>query len=270
MMFALFNRRWWWTTLIVIAAVSVLIRLGIWQLDRLAQRRAFNAHVIAWQSAELLTLDGQSLRADLPQMEYRAVAVTGKYDYSQQVLLRNQVWGNRPGVDLLTPLVISGTEQAVLVDRGWIPAESSTPDKRGQYDRPGFVTVRGAIRRPQARPDFGGVPDPPLAPGQTRMDAWNIVNLERISQQTSIPLLSVYIQESPDPARIAPPYPSQVELDLTEGPHFSYALQWFAFAAILAVGYPVFIRRRSQLPDKGTLRSAKSAVNDYGATPSHD
>jgi hypothetical protein len=34
--------RWILTTLLVIAALAVLVRLGIWQLDRLQERRIFN------------------------------------------------------------------------------------------------------------------------------------------------------------------------------------------------------------------------------------
>jgi surfeit locus 1 family protein len=179
-------------------------------------------------------------------MEYRAAIVVGKYDFSQQVVLRNQVWTNQPGVHLLTPQVISGTNRAVLVDRGWILQEDATPDKRGKYNEPGAVTVRGVLRRPQAKPDFGGVPDPPLAPGQTRLDAWNIVNVERISRQVNVPMLAAYIQQSPGMTQNTPPYTSEPQIDLTEGSHFSYALQWFTFAAILAIGYPVYVKRHAQ------------------------
>ena len=248
-MLILVSRRWFLTTLLALAAVGVLIRLGIWQLDRLAQRREFNARVIAQQKADPFTLDSQSVGADQLSMEYRAVVVTGKYDPAQQVVLRNQVWQNQPGVHLLTPLVISGTNRAVLVDRGWIPSEETAPDKRSKYDEPGIITVRGVLRRAQAKPDFGGVPDPLLAAGQTRLDAWNIVNLERISQQVSVPLLPAYIQQSPGSTQTAPPYRTEPQLDLTEGPHFSYALQWFAFAAILAIGYPVYVKRHAEQPN---------------------
>lgn len=112
----LFGRRWILTTLLVVVVIGVLIRLGTWQLDRLGQRRAFNARVVAQQKAEPLMLDAQSLDADLLSMEYRAVIVTGEWDFTQQVVLRNQVWANRLGVHLLTPLVISGTDKAVLVN----------------------------------------------------------------------------------------------------------------------------------------------------------
>jgi surfeit locus 1 family protein len=254
--FTLFNRRWWWTTLLVIAAVGVMARLGIWQLDRLAQRRAFNARVKEQIAQPPLDLSSETLDADLPYMEYRAVTVVGTYDQADEVALRNQVWQDRPGVHLLTPLVISGINEAVLVDRGWIPAEDAAPEKRAKYAEPGIVMVRGAIRQARAKPDFGPA-DRPLAPGEKRLDVWSNINVERIGQQVSYPLLPIYIQQAPDPAWTSLPYRSQPKLDLTEGPHFGYALQWFTFAAILAVGYPFYVRRRSELPNikKTNLRS---------------
>jgi surfeit locus 1 family protein len=251
MMFTLFNRRWWWATLLVIAAAAVMVRLGIWQLDRLAQRRAFNAQVREQLAQPSLDLNGEALDADLPYMEYRTVTVMGIYDQAEEVALRNQVWRDHPGVHLLTPLVISGTNEAVLVDRGWIPAEDAAPEKRAKYAEPGIVLVRGAIRQTRAKPDYGS-PDPPLAPGEQRLDVWSNVNVERIAQQVSRPLLPIYIQQAPDLAWTSLPYRSEPELDLTEGPHLSYALQWFAFTAILVVGYPYYVRRHLSKVKRGT------------------
>ncbi len=241
-----FSWRWLLTTLLVITAVGVLIRLGIWQLDRLAQRRAFNARVEAQLTAPELNLN-QALPLDgLYDMEYRTVEVTGQYDFSQEVLLRNQAWQNQPGFHVLTPLMIEGRSESVLVDRGWIPYDQA--QKLQAFQEPGLVTVTGMLRRPQSKPDFGGVPDATLAPGQTRLDAWNIVNLERIQQQVDMPLLPVYLQQAPDPAWTSLPYRSLPELELTEGPHQGYALQWFTFAAILALGYPYFVWRQLHGP----------------------
>ncbi len=247
----LFSRQWWWTTFLVIAALGVMARLGVWQLDRLAQRRAFNARVSTQLARPALALTGDALNADpslrsgqaLVDMEYRSVAVSGTYDVSQQVALRNQAWDDgqptaRPGAHLLTPLVIAGTGRAVLVDRGWIPLEDSAPEKWAKFDEPGVVEVKGVIRRSQSRADFGPVTDPA---GYLR--EWNLVNLPRIGEQVTRPLLPVYIQQAPDPARTALPYRAQPELDLSEGPHFGYAMQWFLFAAVLGIGYPFYVRQ---------------------------
>ncbi len=240
---AMFSRRWLLTTLLVLLGGALCIRLGIWQLDRLEQRRAFNAHVQAMWQAEPLILTGQTSE-DLTAMEYRAVIVSGRYDFENQVALRNRYYQNQRGYHLLTPLILDDGS-AVLVERGWIPTDdNSAPTDWRKYDQPGQVTVEGQIRLGQSQPDLGGVPDPTLAPGQTRLDFWNIVNLERIRQQMPYPLLDVFVQPEADPTDETPPIPHQPEIELTEGPHLGYAGQWFTFAAILVLGYPFFLRKQ--------------------------
>jgi surfeit locus 1 family protein len=242
----MFSRRWLLITLLVIVGVAVLARLGKWQLDRLAQRRALNASVQAQIAAPVLDLSGSALQDNLANMEYRKVTVVGEYDFSQQVALSNQVEGSEWGVHLITPLRIQGTNTAVLVDRGWVPVQGSESGDWSKYDEPGTVTVRGVIRDSQIKSDLGLRSDPTLAPGQTGLKAWNFVNVSRISQQVSMPLLPVYIQEAPDPSWAGQPVRTQPQLDLSEGPHLGYAIQWFAFAILLAGGYPFFILRQER------------------------
>lgn len=238
----MFSRSWVLTTLLVLAGSAVCVRLGIWQLDRLEQRRVFNHQVETMRLAEPLNLN-RDLPADLVGMEWRAVTVSGEYDFEQQVALRNQYNGDQYGYHLVTPLLFDG--YAVLVDRGWIPAEgNATPDDWRKFDESGPVTVTGQVRIGQAQPIFGGVPDPDLAEGQSRMDIWNNFNVERIGQQTPYLLLPVYIQPPTELSDSAPPVAFQPEVELTEGSHFGYALQWFAFATILFFGYPFFLKKQ--------------------------
>ena len=242
----MFSRQWILTTLLVVAGAAICARLGIWQLDRLAARQAFNAHYQAVSAFPALKLTAAP-SDNLTGMEYRAVVVTGTYDFERQVALRNQVHNNQPGYHLLTPLILSdGT--GILVERGWIPTQGNQePLAWRAYDQPGVVTVSGILRLGQTESEMGGVPDPPLAPGQTGLEFWNLVNVERISQQTSYKLISVFVQPDPDPSLTQPPYPYQPEIVIEEGPHFGYALQWFAFAALLFFGYPLFYLRQSRL-----------------------
>jgi len=239
----MFTRSWILTTLLVLVGGAVCVRLGIWQLDRLDQRRAFNAHVEAMWSAEPLNLTGQPTD-DLTTMEYRAVKVSGTYDFKNQIVLRNRYFQEQYGYNLLTPLLLDDGS-AVMIDRGWIPADgNASPADWRKYDQPGQVTLQGQIRLGQTKPDLGGVPDPTLTPEQTRLDFWNIVNLERIQAQVPYPLLNVYIQPDVDPNDVEPPIPYQPEIELTEGPHLGYAGQWFTFAAILVLGYPFYLRKK--------------------------
>jgi surfeit locus 1 family protein len=242
-----FSWKWILTTLLVLAAAAVMVRLGIWQLDRLAQRRVFNARVTAKINMPALDFNQElksnpGITSELYDMEYRDIRITGEYDFSQQILLRNQVWDTDTGYRILTPLKITGSDLSILVDRGWIPYDQS--NNLQQYDEVGEVTVAGKIRRGQPRPDFGGIPDPTFTPGGARLSAINLINLDRIQQQTVEKLVPVYVQEAPDPAWTRLPYRSLADVDLSEGPHLGYAIQWFIFATILLVGYPFFVRRQ--------------------------
>ncbi len=236
--------RWILITLLVLAGVAGMIRLGFWQLDRLAERRASNALVTAQINAPPLNLNVDLPLDQLANMEYRSVVVTGTYDFSQEVVLRSQVYNGNLGYDVITPLKIQGSPEAVMVNRGWIPYDDAQPDQRTKYFEPGTVTVKGLLRRQQSQSAILGDPDPTLGPGQTRLDGWNAINLDRLQKQINVPILPVYIQQAPDPAWTSLPYRKITLPDLSEGPHMGYAIQWFLFSAILGVGYPVMIRRR--------------------------
>lgn len=245
----MFSRSWIVATFLVILGALVCTRLGIWQLDRLAERRVFNAHVIAMRATSPLDLPAQ---ADLTQMEWRTVRLNGMYDFENQIAIRNQFNGNQYGYHLITPLHLSDTSTAlsasgttVLVDRGWIPADgNSTPADWRKYDQPGQVALSGVVRLSETNPPLGGESDPTLTPGRTQLDFWVFVNMERIAKQIPYPILPVYIQLDPDPNRTAPPIPYQPELDLSEGPHQGYAIQWFTFAALLLGGYPFYLKKQ--------------------------
>lgn len=239
----LLTRKWIIATILVILAALVCVRLGIWQLDRLAQRRATNAHYVLMKSLDPLKLP---VSEDLESMEYRSIMASGTYDFSEQVVIRNQYFDDQYGYHLLTPLVLSDG-LAVMVDRGWIPADGNDkPSNWEVYDKNGLVDVKGIIRLSREKADFGGKSDPQLGPGQTRLDIWNFPNLVRIQKQTKYQLLPIYIQLDPVQLDSTPPIPSQPEVDLTEGPHLGYAIQWFSFAVILLIGYPFYVRKQSE------------------------
>lgn len=244
---AMFSRKWILTTLLVLLGAALCVRLGIWQLDRLDQRRAFNTQVTSMRALPSLDLNADH-SSDLTTLEYRAVTVSGRYDFPNQVALLNYYHESVYGYHLLTPLLLEDG-RAVFVDRGWIPAEGNgTPDGWTRYDEQGVFEVQGILRLGVTGAPFGGRDDPELAPGQTRLDFWNFVNLERLTVQIPYPILPVYIQPDPDPTDSAAPIPSQPEIELTEGPHFGYALQWFSFAAILSLGYPFYLRKQEAAP----------------------
>jgi surfeit locus 1 family protein len=238
----LFTGRRLWMTLLVVIGALILCRLGIWQLDRLAQRRALNSSLNTRMAQPALTLAGAAIDPDA--LEYRRFAVRGVYDPAQEIVLRNRELDGTPGVHILTPLRLSGSNTAVLVDRGWIPRDQADSAARSAFAAPpGELLVSGIARRSQE--NQGGPQDPPLGPLRLRLDAWFRVNIASIQQQAGYPLLPIFIEQQPAPGD--PALPRRVAIaDLGEGPHMGYAVQWFAFAIILVVGYIAFISTQTR------------------------
>jgi surfeit locus 1 family protein len=257
MLHLLFSRRWWWTTLIVLVGIGVAIRLGFWQLDRNAQRQASITHIQAMQALPMLDLNLRPLPSDLTSMEFRQVSVSGVYDFDHQVALRNQVRsrmsGTDPGIALVTPLIMAD-ELAVLVERGWIPLEYTTPSSWRKFDEPGIVTLTGIIRLSLEKAELGNaLLDPTLFPGETRLDFWNFINMGRLQEQSPYPLLNVYIQQAPGTDLESLPYRLMEQPDLEPGDHIGFALQWFFYAGLLFFGYPVWLKKQKtkSLPVSG-------------------
>ena len=233
---ALVSRQWWWTTLIVIAAIGVLIWLGFWQLDRLDQRRANNARIAERWRQELFDVNREQLPENLEDLGYRRVQVSGEFDVENQIILSNQMRGNVPGVQLITPLRLDDG-RAVLVARGWIPVSEAEPEKVRQYDERADGAVIGLIQQSQSYPNG----DPVVIPESPQRE-WFYLGLDAVQAQMPYELLPVFILQLPEEGRDVNALPYRTEPDrLTEGSHLSYAIQWFMFAVILGFGYIQYV-----------------------------
>lgn len=231
---------WLLKHLFALAIFATLIGLGFWQLARLEQRRAANAVALAVLDQNPTTLTGAE--PDPGALAGRKVRVSGTFLNDQSVVLRSQrSEGGVDGVHLLTPLRISGSDAAVIVDRGWLPTSQRDPAAFAAYAIEREITLEGVARTPQTRPDSPLAPrDLPL-PGESRIAAWVRVDVAGLQRQVDAPLLPLYVEQLPDGKTTLPRPPDPRTPD--EGPHFGYAMQWFAFAAILAVVYAALMRQ---------------------------
>lgn len=235
------TRRWIITHILFIIVLIVLVNLGFWQLRRLEQRRTLNAAIEAGLNVPATELTGQAI--DPAALHLHRVTVTGTFDNKENIAILNRPFEGRAGMHLVTPLLIEGTDQAVLVDRGWIPLDETDPEQRRQYDQPGVITIEGVAYQSQPQSDRWLAPQDPIpGPVDLRRDQWFRVDIERIEQQLSYPLLPIFVTQSAsknDDAGTPPLREGPIELD--EGNHLSYALQWFSFAAIAVIVYGVLL-----------------------------
>ena len=202
------------------------VRLGIWQLDRLHQRRAHNALVAAARARpELEIRDGPPLSID--SLRDRRLRARGAYDYARERLWHGRSYEGIPGVDFVTPLRLSD-RTAVLVDRGWAPSPDGYHVDQQAYREGDSADVHGlGLAAPRGRGDV----DP-------------------AALQDSVPyrVMPVVIQQLPPSAALYRPLPPGLTRwpwpSLSNGPHLSYVIQWFSFALIIVVGSLVLLRQR--------------------------
>lgn len=283
---------------------ALFIGLGLWQLERLEQRRDRNAERRARLEQPRLRIDaagvgrrlgagagppadagrdtlaapdepteavGPVTAAPFPPLDsaaWRRATLEGRFDYAREAVLAPRSSRGSPAVYLVTPLVVAESA-AVAVLRGSVPAPDglhgplararpvwarSDSSARGSVtaDRPGRrpgaprIRVHGSVHRPADEPV--STTDTLMAAGGAhpvlsrldlaRLDAlwpWHTAPFYVRADSTGERIPAVEGLALPRP--VPPP-------ELGDGPHLAYAIQWFAFAAIVLVGGTIFLWRR--------------------------
>jgi len=239
--------KWIVRHLAVVLLVVAMVLLGFWQLRRLDEKRDIKARVEARQTqpaedVEHVVPAGAGVGDDaVKAVEDRSVTATGTYADDDTFVVENRTYNGASGGWVLTPLVLDDGK-AVVVNRGFLGF-----NRAGDIDPPpapkGEVTVDGVLLRSEHRGRFG-----PADPTSGRLAVLARVDLDRVAQQVDYDVLPAYVQRvSSDPDEVtAKGAPELVPLGLpepSEGPHLSYAVQWFTFTTIAVVGYALLLRR---------------------------
>ena len=228
-------------TILVVLGMALLVWLGFWQLDRQEQKRTFNTLMAERWRMEPFDLTETSLPADLDALEYRRVVADGTWDYDNQILISNQVYNGSAGYIILTPLVLD-ENRAVLVARGWAPADLATPENWSQLQELPGQPVLGLARKSQGLPN-GAVSTPISIPQRE----FYRIDVAAIQGQMPYQLEAGYLEQMPEEGRTVTQFPIRQEpMTLDEGNHLSYAIQWFTFAAVLGFGYIMLVRHQTR------------------------
>lgn len=235
--------RWIVGTVLVVALVTAMVNLGLWQLRRLDEKRTVVDAIAARTAlppAEVADLtDPGDPFATGGDVEFRRVTATGRYDADGQVAVRNRSQNGISGSWVLTPLVLDDGS-AVAVVRGFVALRDEVPAPPA-----GEVTVSGLLRPTQERGRFG-----PQDPADGTLDDLARVDLARLEQQLPHELHPAWISltdQAPPPPAVPAPIPPPVQ---DEGPHLSYAVQWFIFSTIAAGGWILLIVRQGRRPER--------------------
>jgi surfeit locus 1 family protein len=232
-----FRSRWLLLGLSLLSA-ALFVGLGFWQLSRLEHRREANRQALEGRSEPEIDLNAPAPSA-LTRTNHR-ISVSGVYDRANEIVLRGHVYREVPGVEIVTPLRITGSDSAVLVNRGFFPSPDATFAVTDSLNEPGQVQVKGLALDIPVSGDSGA---PRVSNGR---ETWRRLDLGGLRKRLPYPLLEVYLLQTPDSS--LPRYPRRLEPpELNDGPHLSYAIQWFAFATIAVVGGVIFAWRKGKV-----------------------
>ena len=229
---------------VVVAAVAS--GLGGWQLQRLFSRRAANQAALEQVRVEAADLRVETLTGPV---SHRRVTVSGTYDHAREIVIRGRLLRGTPGIQIVTPLRLPGRDTLLLVNRGFVPtADAGFPASVAPYAEPGVVSIEGVAI---AVPDDGDG-QPLITPaGET----WRRLDWTQLTSRFPYPVWPYYVIVTVDtgttrdhtirgtslPVRIDPP-------PLDDGPHLSYAVQWFLIGAA-ALGFGLIFVRQPPPPN---------------------
>ena len=226
-------------------------RLGVWQLRRLAGRRAANREIAAARTLPPLEVPSAN---GAPLLPNRRGVLVGDLDESREFVLRDRVVRGVPAVLIVTPLRLAGGDTAVLVNRGYVPAPDAVNPGAATWSEAGRRSFRGVLL---PVPDQGD--GAPLR--HAGRETWRRLDLSAMRARLPYPIAPVYLLAEADPAEgdahtvRGKVYPFRAELPpLDDGPHLMYAVQWFGIgAAVVAFGV-IFVLRGGQ-------RTTENGVN---------
>lgn len=220
--------RFWVVTAATALTMAATASLGVWQLDRAAQKLALEAQInergglSAWDTPQLLGA------ADATVGIHRPVRLSGTWVPGRTVFLDNRQMNTRVGFFVVTPLRLEGSERVVLVQRGWAPRDFNDRNHVPEVPTPaGPVQLEGRLAPPPGKLYELGE----AGTGTIRQN----VDLAAFAQETGLPLLGVSVLQTDAAADgLLREWPL-VAIDVQK--HHGYAFQWFALCALAGFLY---------------------------------
>jgi len=234
------------TVALMVASTGIAIvcaRLGVWQMDRLADRRARNALLVSRMHDPAVPVAG--LPVDTGAGHYRIATAHGTFDYAHEFVWAARVRKGSPGVNLLTPMRVDGVNGALVVNRGWVYSPDAKTVRFARWRERDTATVTGYVETWQQTCGVTATTFPPIC-GDTAARVLRRLDRAAAARLAGTPVAVYLLVQTSDSALRADSVPVRAEEPvLDEGPHFGYAVQWFTFAAIALVGGVALALRRA-------------------------
>ncbi len=230
--------RWILATAVGLGFAVLFVFLGLWQLERLDERKTRNAAIAARSVEPVRPLAGLMADhdGDGALLAHRRTTAVGRYRADQEFLSVGRVYGDVVGTLVVTPFELDGGSVLIVI-RGVAPSGIAGPPALGFEVPRGQVTVEGLIGEGEA-PLRIGESDPPTGTIES-ISRIDLAYIDTWVDGNVLPFTLLLDTQSPASAEEPIRIPQE---ELSEGSHLGYAIQWFAFAVIAVVGLIALLR----------------------------
>lgn len=209
-----------------------LLSLGVWQIHRADEKQAY-LDLQAQRRDQSVDLMVSDISEDIKALRYKKTTITGSYDTTKQFLLDNQIEAGKVGYFVFTPFKLTGTNKAILVNRGWVPLiePRTTLPNVAFAPSPANVSITGSLN---AFPSVGIRLKGATQATQTEPSVVEVLDDRVLSSTLGYDLLAFQVELNPEEPN---GYVRNWHITTLIPPekHLAYALQWFGLALVLTI-----------------------------------
>ena len=223
--------------ILILATMAFLVSLGFWQLDRADQKRTIEASIQKANTGVVELIVNQN---ELLNKEYYEVRLQGSYIGDKQFIYDNQIVDQVSGYYVLTPFVLTGQSNAIMINRGFIPWNGRRDQLADIAVDSTFREVKIQVSRPIKRIELKTSDISNQFPVLIQAIDFDVI--EEISSTSFVDVIGLLDPSSDDGfVRKWEPYTGSIEK------HIGYAIQWFLMALVLGIiGIRIGLKQRKK------------------------
>ena len=221
--------RLWFLLFVGVAGVAILLRLGMWQVDRLAWKQDLLARIATEISADPIDLRS----AVEPEFQrYAPVTVSGQFgtDHIRMLASRKSIG---PVHRIIRPFMAEDYG-LILIDTGWLRASDPVPGAPQVR-----LTLTGNLDNPIEADRFTPAPD-------IDNNLWFARDVPAMARTLGTEPVMIVLRDAPETDLGVTPWP--VDTAGISNDHLQYAITWFSLALIWGAMTALFLRHSRRSP----------------------
>ena len=182
------------TTIICAVLIAAMLRLSYWQYERHQAKLGYVQELADRIQAPIKDINNEipAIISTPDQALFYRYRISGEFDYSREMILRNRKLDKLPGVHVITPLRLKDSPNSILISRGYIPLALTTPEERKKLQGPAKFEGIG-IAKLSSTANFLAPQDPNPKPGEW-FEQWLRIDIPKISKQLPYSVLPIYLE----------------------------------------------------------------------------